>query len=212
MRRITGACGNAQTFYKLLLCAAIAGGCLQCPFPDLSANHRCSCATSQTHLRAGEILLVKFLSRRPSTRYLLTPIESERRTDMERQSEQPFESIESTYDFFRLLSDAVAEAKCELEGHIQRESSSKSSRRLDALRISAYSLQKLELHISHSRRILNDLRSLRRLLFEERAASKAAIASKPVAPPAPEIPATSLHVVTAQVARVRGKNGDVVAA
>ena len=131
---------------------------------------------------------------------------------MERQSEQPFDSIESAYDFFRILSDAVAEAKCELEGQIQRESSSKSSRRLDALRIAAYSVEKLVLHINHSRRILNDLRSLRRLLFEERAASKAAMASKPAAPPAPEMPAEPLHVLTAQVARVRGKNGSAVAA
>ena len=131
---------------------------------------------------------------------------------MERKSEQPFDSIESAYDFFRLLSEAVAEARQELEGHIQGESSSKSSRRLDALRIATYSVGKLELHIHHSRRILNDLRSLRRLLFEERAASKAAIASKPVAPPAPEIPATPLHVMTSRVARVRGKNGNAVAA
>jgi hypothetical protein len=131
---------------------------------------------------------------------------------MERKSEQPFDSIESAYDFFRLLSEAVAEARQELEGHIQGESSSKSSRRLDALRIATYSVGKLELHIHHSRRILNDLRSLRRLLFEERAASKAAIASKPIAPPAPEIPATPLHVMTSRVARVRGKNGNAVAA
>jgi len=131
---------------------------------------------------------------------------------MERRSEQPFDSIESTYDFFRLLSDTVAEAKCELEGQIQRESSTKSSRRLDALRIAAYSLQKLEWHTNHSRRILNDLRSLRRLLFEERAASKAAIALKPVTLPAPETPAAPLHVLTAQVARVRVKDGSAVAA
>jgi hypothetical protein len=131
---------------------------------------------------------------------------------MKRQAEQPFDSIESAYDFFRILSEAVAEARRELEGHIQGESSSQSSRRLDALRIASYSVGKLELHIHHSRRILNDLRSLRRLLFEERAASKAAIASKPVAPPAPEIPAAPLHVLTSRVAHVRGKSGDAVAA
>ena len=135
---------------------------------------------------------------------------------MERQSDQPFESIESAYDFFRLLSEAVAEAKQDIEGQIQgqmqRESSSKSSRRLDALRVVYYSVEKLEFHTNCSRRILNDLRSLRRLLFEERAASKAAIAAKPVAPPAPETPAEPLHVLTSQVTRVRGKNGDVVAA
>jgi hypothetical protein len=135
---------------------------------------------------------------------------------MQRQSEQPFESIESAYDFFQVLSDAVADAKGDIEvliqAQAQRESSAKSSRNLDALRVVHYNVEKLEFHTNCSRRILNDLRSLRRLLFEERAGSKAVIASKPAAPPAPEIPATSLHVVTAQVARVRGKNGGVVAA
>jgi len=129
---------------------------------------------------------------------------------MERQ--QPFDSIESAYDFFRLLSEAVAEAKRELDGQIQRESSSESSRRLDALRIAYYSVEKLELHTNCSRRILNDLRSLRRLLFEERTASKAATASKPAPPPATETPAAPLHVVTSKVARVRARNGGVAAA
>ena len=132
---------------------------------------------------------------------------------MERQSEQPFDSIESAYDFFRLLSDAVAEAKCELEGHIQRESSSKSSRRLDALRIAAYSLQKLELHISHSRRILNDLRSLRRLLFEERTAPKAALPSQQVEIVIPEMAAAPLPAaLLSQIARPGVKDGGAVAA
>jgi hypothetical protein len=39
---------------------------------------------------------------------------------------------------------------------------------LDALRIALDNLEKLELHVNRSSRILNDLRSLRRLLFEER--------------------------------------------
>jgi hypothetical protein len=135
---------------------------------------------------------------------------------MQRQSEQPFESIESAYDFFRVLSDAVADAKRDIEvliqAQTQRESSAKSSRNLDALRVVHYNVEKLEFHTNCNRRILNDLRSLRRLLFEERAASKAAIAPKPAAPPALAIPAEPLHVPTAQVARVRGKNGGVVAA
>ncbi len=133
------------------------------------------------------------------------------------QSQQPFDSIESAYDFFRVLSEAVADAKQDIEaqiqGQMQAESDSKSSRRLDALRVVNYTVEKLELHTSCCRRIPNDLRSLRRLLFEERAASKAAVvAPKPAALPAEKVPATTLHVVTARVARVRGKNGAVVAA
>ena len=140
---------------------------------------------------------------------------------MPRHFEQPFDSIESTYDFFRILSEAVAEAKRELQGQIERESSSKSSRRLDALRVASYSVEKLELHVNHSRRNLNDLRSLRRLLFEERAASKAVVVvqSQPAQPAAVKIPPTplpaALHVPLAQVAkvgRVRPKPGSAVAA
>ena len=145
---------------------------------------------------------------------------------MERQSEQPFESIESAYDFFRLLSDAVAEAKQDIDqqvqGQVQRESGSQPSRRLDALRVVYYSVAKLEFHIHCSRRLLNDLRSLRRLLFEERAASKQAVAlqkavtSQPVEVLMPEMPAApvpaALHTPVAKVARVRAKARSAVAA
>ena len=80
--------------------------------------------------------------------------------------EVQFETLESAHSFVDLLGDAVAEAKHELEGDVERESA--SSRRRDALRIALYNLAKLELHVNRSKRILNDLRTLRRLLFEER--------------------------------------------
>jgi hypothetical protein len=69
-----------------------------------------------------------------------------------------------------LVSETISEAKRELESDVRRESG--SSRILDAQRIALYNLDKVELHMRRSSRILNDLRSLRRLLFEERAASK----------------------------------------
>jgi hypothetical protein len=80
--------------------------------------------------------------------------------------EEQFESLESAHDFVTLLAETVAETKRELECDLQREST--SSRRLDALRLAAYNIEKLEIHLNRSRRILNDLRILRRLLFEER--------------------------------------------
>jgi hypothetical protein len=87
--------------------------------------------------------------------------------------EDQFETLESAHDFVALLAETVAEAKRELERDVQRESAANVSRRLDALRIALYSLGKLELHVSRSRRILNDLRTLRRLLFEERGRTSA---------------------------------------
>lgn len=87
-------------------------------------------------------------------------------------TEQQFESLESAHNFVALLGETIAEAKRELEGDVERESS--SSRRLDALRIALYDLEKLEVHVARMSRILNDLRTLRRLLFEERAVAHAA--------------------------------------
>jgi hypothetical protein len=77
-----------------------------------------------------------------------------------------FETLESAHAFVALLAETVAQARHELEGDVQRESV--ASRRRDALRIALYNLAKLELHVNRSSRILNDLRTLRRLLFEER--------------------------------------------
>ena len=86
--------------------------------------------------------------------------------------EEQFETLESAHEFVALLAETVAEAKRELERDMQRESA--TSRRLDAPRIAAYNVSKLELHLTQSRRILNDLRTLRRLLFQERKSSKKA--------------------------------------
>jgi hypothetical protein len=84
--------------------------------------------------------------------------------------EEQFESLESAHDFVTLLAETVAEAKGELQSDLERESA--TSRRLDALRLAAYNIEKLEIHLNRSRRILNDLRTLRRLLFEERRSTR----------------------------------------
>jgi hypothetical protein len=88
----------------------------------------------------------------------------------------PFDSIESAHEFVTLLAATVGEAKREVEADVQRETGLDSPRRLEALRTALYSMEKLELHMNKSRRILNDLRSLRRLLFDERSASAKSIA------------------------------------
>lgn len=88
--------------------------------------------------------------------------------DLSSESENPFSTIESAQDFVKLLTKAIREAKQELAALAERETASEASRRLDALRISLYSVTKLEVHMHHSSRILNDLRTLRRLLLAER--------------------------------------------
>jgi hypothetical protein len=84
------------------------------------------------------------------------------------KSETPFDSIESAHEYLGLLVKAVEEAKQSAEADAA-ELGNNSSRRLDAIRLAIYKLEKLEQHVKSGRRLLNDLRTLRRLLLEERA-------------------------------------------
>jgi hypothetical protein len=82
------------------------------------------------------------------------------------QPESPFENIESAQQFVELLCDAIEEARREVESEVSR---AHPERQLQALQLVSYNLAKLSLHMGTSRRILNDLRTLRRLLYQERA-------------------------------------------
>jgi|SRR5271165_346807 len=90
---------------------------------------------------------------------------------MNQGNENPFGSIEDAHDFMTLMAQTVFETKLEIEADVQRESSSNYPRRAEALKLTLYTLSRLEFHMQRSQRILNDLRTLRRLLFEERAVS-----------------------------------------
>jgi hypothetical protein len=116
---------------------------------------------------------------------------------MSKRPEDPFESIESAREFIAILSDVITEAKLEVEEHLQQEAGSEQSRSLDALRIAHYNLVKLESHVCSSSRILNDLRSLRRLLFAERVPAIQPSAAKPLAAAAPEPVTPPLDTVVA---------------
>jgi len=83
------------------------------------------------------------------------------------QPETPFESIEGAHEYVRLLLETISEARADLAADIAT-TEAKPDRRLEALRIVQYKLEKLDSHLQSSSRLLNDLRSLRRLLFEER--------------------------------------------
>jgi len=98
---------------------------------------------------------------------------------MNHEAANPFDSIESAHEFVTLLAKTVVEAKRDIEEDVRRELSGGFPRRLEALRMTLYSLEKLELHLNRSRRILNDLRSLRRLLFQERISETATADAEP---------------------------------
>ncbi len=77
----------------------------------------------------------------------------------------PFDSVENAHEYIHLLVEAIAEAKGEIAADLD---AAKPDRRVEALRIVQFKLDKLEQHLKTSSRLLNDLRTLRRLLFDER--------------------------------------------
>jgi hypothetical protein len=85
------------------------------------------------------------------------------------QPETPFDNIESAHQYVDLLAEAIDEARADIEREIEYAAGvSNAERRKEALLLVAYNLEKLGTHMTTSRRLLNDLRTLRRLLLEER--------------------------------------------
>jgi hypothetical protein len=88
-------------------------------------------------------------------------------------SETPFDSIEGSYEYVDMLADAIEEARRDVEGEVALAETEKADRRKQGLLLVSYNLSKLESHITSSRRILNDLRTLRRVLLSERRSAQA---------------------------------------
>jgi hypothetical protein len=81
--------------------------------------------------------------------------------------QNPFDSIESAQDFMGLLSEAIEEAIRDVEDDRKAGEKEGQERRVEALNLALYKLKSLDQHVDKSRRILKDLRSIRRLLVGE---------------------------------------------
>ena len=79
----------------------------------------------------------------------------------------PFDSIESAQEYVRMLACEVDQVRAGIEEDIAQATRDRAARRLDALQIVGYKLKQLSQHLGASRRILNDLRMLRRLLVSD---------------------------------------------
>lgn len=88
-----------------------------------------------------------------------------------RGPQTPFDNIESSHEYVRLLAEAIQEAMAEVQADMALATSDGASRRVQALQLVHFNIAKLNGHIVSSRRILNDLRMLRRLLLDERSLS-----------------------------------------
>ncbi|MCG6925212.1 MAG: hypothetical protein LJF30_07880 [Acidobacteria bacterium] len=85
------------------------------------------------------------------------------------EPETPFDSIEGALEYVSLLVESVEEAREDIAAElVEARAEPDARRRADALQLVAYKLERLAEHARSSRRLLNDLRTLRRLLLDER--------------------------------------------
>src|SRR2546430_15443174 len=71
----------------------------------------------------------------------------------------PFDSIEGSLEYVGLLREAVQEAKDSVAEEAARAGSEGAVRRLEALRLVTYKLDRLGGHVDATRRVLPDLRA-----------------------------------------------------
>jgi hypothetical protein len=87
---------------------------------------------------------------------------------MSYRPETPFDNIESAEQFVELLIEAIEESRRDVDADIALTEGNRSERSKKALHLVSTKLAELSQYMTTSRRILNHLRILRRLLLEER--------------------------------------------
>ena len=83
-------------------------------------------------------------------------------------SDRPFNSIESAQCFMDVLAETIVEAMKDLNGDLQIAIRGNQTRRVRAFELAMFKLKTLNCHVHKSRRALNDLRMIRRLILNER--------------------------------------------
>ena len=81
----------------------------------------------------------------------------------------PFDSIEGSLEYLGLLREVIEKTRKTVEADAATAAAEEGAeRRLEALRLVVYKLDRLAWHMEAGHRTLNDLRTLRRLFYGER--------------------------------------------
>ena len=89
--------------------------------------------------------------------------------------ERPFDSIESAQEYMNVLATTVLETMGELRQDQKVARQEGEERKALAIGLAIYKLKMLGCYVHKSRRTLNDLRMLRRLILNERASVESLI-------------------------------------
>lgn len=79
-------------------------------------------------------------------------------------NDAPFSTIENAHEFLGCLGEAIERAIGEVRAELADCEGSPEGRRADAWRVVLHTTTRLASHVGTSRRLLNDLRTLRNLL------------------------------------------------
>ena len=88
-----------------------------------------------------------------------------------------FDSIESAQDYMKVLAETVLDSMKDLNRDQQAALRDGQVRQAQAIELAIFKLKTLSCHIHKSRIILNDLRTVRRLILNERQPMERAMAA-----------------------------------
>jgi hypothetical protein len=91
--------------------------------------------------------------------------------------ERPFDSIESAHGYMNILASTTLEVLSELKRDRDIALRDGDQRRAQAIDLAIFKLKMLGCYVYKSRRMLNDLRILRRLILNERLSVESVIAT-----------------------------------
>jgi hypothetical protein len=91
------------------------------------------------------------------------------------QIEGPFDTIESAHEFMTVLAATAVDAISELGRDRARALKEGDLRRAQAIDLALYKLKTLNCCVFKGRRALNDLRTLRRLILNERMTTRESV-------------------------------------
>jgi hypothetical protein len=80
-------------------------------------------------------------------------------------TETPFDNVEGAHEYVSLLLETVRQARGEVVLDLEQAQAGGAARQVEALQLVAWKLDRLDAQLLASRRLLNDLRRLRRLLL-----------------------------------------------
>ena len=88
-----------------------------------------------------------------------------------------FDSIESAQDFMKVLAETILDSMKDLNRDQQAALRDGQARQAQAIELAIFKLKRLGCHVHKSRIILNDLRTVRRLILNERQPKERAMAA-----------------------------------